>query len=102
MADDEIERLLREIDAANSATAARPSGEVAKPGREVATTDSGGGRLAFSVVAAVGMGAVAFGVGAFLWFVPVINPSAIDMGFGGAIAGFITGLVAGPPKWFSR
>ena len=30
-----------------------------------------------------------------------VNPSALDMGLGGAIAGFVTGLIAGPPKWFS-
>ena len=58
--------------------------------------------VAFSVIAGVGMGAATFGVGAFLWFVPFINPSALDMGLGGAIAGFVTGLIAGPPKWFSN
>jgi hypothetical protein len=108
MADDEIERLLREIDATNSS--AKPGGSVEKAtGGAVAKNDnlpaksgeSGGGRLAFAVVAAVGAGVVTFGVGAFLWLVPFINPSALDMGFGGAIAGFITALLAGPPRWFS-
>ena len=103
MADDEIERLLREIDAANSTAAGRPPAEVAKPaGKEVEAANSGSGRLAFSLVAAVAMGVGAFGVGAFLWFVPLINPSALDMGFGGAIAGFFTALIAGPPRWFSN
>ncbi len=102
MADDEIERLLREINATN-ATPAASSGSVEKSDRSPATReDGGGGRLAFSVVAGVGMGVATFGVGAFLWFVPFINPSALDMGLGGAIAGFVTGLIAGPPKWFSN
>jgi len=102
MADDEIERLLREIDATNASAAQPPAGDLEKKANTPATTDgSTGGRLAFAVVSGVGMGVVAFGAGAFLWFVPFINPSALDMGFGGAIAGFLTGLIAGPPRWFS-
>jgi hypothetical protein len=102
MADDEIERLLREIDATNAAAGAKPGSSVEKKTNTPANTDgSAGGRLAFSLVAGVSMGVVAFGAGAFLWLVPFINPSAIDMGFGGAIAGFVTALIAGPPRWFS-
>jgi hypothetical protein len=102
MADDDIERLLREIDAVNGTAKPAAGGSVEKKSGTPATTSgTGGGRLAFSIVAGVGMGAVAFGVGAFLWLVPFINPSALDMGFGGLIAGFLTGLIAGPPRWFS-
>ena len=102
MADDEIERLLREIDATKASAAGPSSGAVEKKSQSPATTEgSTGGRLAFAVASGVGMGVVAFGAGAFLWLVPFINPSALDMGFGGAIAGFLTGLIAGPPRWFS-
>jgi hypothetical protein len=96
MADDDIERLLREIDATSSP---RPSASPAKAaGAEVAKTDDGkpGGRVAFAVGAGVvtGLGAWLFGV-----FTPWTD--ALDMGFAAAVAAFLTGLVAGPPKWFS-
>jgi len=96
MAEDEIERLLREIDATSSP---RPAAQPApSSSREVATADSGsaGGRLAFAVGAAgvTGVGAWLFGV-----FTPWTD--ALDMGFAAAVAAFLTGLVAGPPKWFS-
>jgi hypothetical protein len=102
MAEDEIERLLREVEATNTGKPApSPSGTPAKRSPAEPAPASGGGRLAFAVLSGVGMGAVSFGVGAFLWLVPFINPSALDMGFGGAIAGFLTALLAGPPRWFS-
>lgn len=96
MAEDEIERLLREIDATSSAKpAAQPAPSTS---REVAKADEGsaGGRLAFAVGAAgvTGVGAWLFGV-----FTPWTD--ALDMGFAAAVAAFLTGLVAGPPKWFS-
>ena len=96
MAEDEIERLLREIDATSST---KPPATPAKPASsEVAKADSGtaGGRVAFAVGAAgvTGIGAWLFGV-----FTPWTD--ALDMGFAAAVAAFLTGLVAGPPKWFS-
>ena len=96
MAEDEIERLLREID---STSGAKPSSApVAKPAAEVARADDGkpGGRVAFAVGAAAvtGVGAWVFGV-----FTPWTD--ALDMGFAAAAAAFVTGLVAGPPRWFS-
>jgi hypothetical protein len=96
MAEDDIERLLREIDATSGAKpAATPA---AKPAAEVARTDDGkpGGRVAF----AVGAGAVT-GVGAWLFGVFTPWTDALDMGFAAAVAAFVTGLVAGPPRWFS-
>jgi hypothetical protein len=107
MADDEIERLLREIDATNAA--AKPQDAVAKQGspdnkgsldkkRNVPATseDHAGGRLAFSIIAAVGLGAAT-------WFIGLILPftSAVSAGIGGAIAAFLTAFIAGPPRWFS-
>jgi hypothetical protein len=96
MAEDEIERLLREIDATSGA---KPSSTpVVKPAAEVARADDGkpGGRVAFAVGAAAvtGVGAWVFGV-----FTPWTD--ALDMGFAAAVAAFLTGLVAGPPRWFS-
>jgi hypothetical protein len=96
MAEDEIERLLREIDATSGAKPS--SAPVAKPAAEVARADDGksGGRVAFAVGAAAvtGIGAWVFGV-----FTPWTD--ALDMGFAAAAAAFVTGLVAGPPRWFS-
>jgi hypothetical protein len=96
MAEDEIERLLREIDATSGAK--QPAAPAAKPTAEVARTDDGkpGGRVAFAVGAAAvtGVGAWVFGV-----FTPWTD--ALDMGFAAAVAAFVTGLVAGPPRWFS-
>jgi hypothetical protein len=96
MADDEIERLLREIDAANT-SASTPATPAKKPA-EVAPAEgsSGGGRVAF----AVGAAAVT-GVGAWLFGVFTPWTDALDMGFAAATAAFLTGLVAGPPRWFS-
>ena len=96
MAEDEIERLLREID--STSTGRPPSAPTPKASGDVARTDAGGagGRLAFAVGAAgvTGVGAWLFGV-----FTPWTD--ALDMGFAAAVAAFLTGLVAGPPKWFS-
>ena len=97
MAEDEIERLLREIDATSGAK--QPPAPAVKPAAEVArTADDGrpGGRVAFAVGAAAvtGVGAWVFGV-----FTPWTD--ALDMGFAAAAAAFLTGLVAGPPRWFS-
>ena len=99
MAEDEIERLLREIDATSSTKPpATPATPATPASREVAKADNGtaGGRVAFAVGAAgvTGIGAWLFGV-----FTPWTD--ALDMGFAAAVAAFLTGLVAGPPKWFS-
>jgi hypothetical protein len=93
MADDEIERLLREIDATGGAQppAKRPDAAPA-PAPQV---DSGGGRLVFAGSSAVVMGGATF-VGALL------TPFTDNfwMAAGAAVGAFVTGLVAGPPRWF--
>lgn len=93
MADDDIERLLREL---NASTTGVPRDVDARSSQVEASGGGAGGRLAFSVVAAgvTGVGAFVFGV-----FTPWTD--AMDMGFAAAVAGFLTGLVAGPPRWFS-
>lgn len=101
MADDDIERLLREVNATTSgstgAGASTPKKDVAPRSGEVETSSGGaGGRLAFSVVAAG-----VTGVGAFLFGVFTPWTDALDMGFAAAGAAFLTGLVAGAPRWFS-
>lgn len=112
MAEDDIERLLREIQATTSGEspasgsgdarggsipARRADGSPAERSRGVDTTGgSAGGRIAFGAVA----GGIT-GVGAFLFGVFTPFTDALDMGFAAAVAGFLTGIVAGPPRWFS-
>ncbi|MDO8309417.1 MAG: hypothetical protein Q7V58_13805 [Actinomycetota bacterium] len=100
MAEDEIERLLREVAGNTGQSGSAGSGEVAKsPDRSPAKAgegDKGGGRLAFAAISAAGFGAAA-------WFVGLMLPftSAVSAGIGGAVAAFLTAMVAGPPRWFS-
>ena len=99
MAEDEIERLLREINETTGRPPAQP-GQTPVPRKdaEVASSDdsSAGGRFAFAAIAGVVLGAGSFVFGVFTpW------TDAFDMGMAGAASAFLTGLVAGPPKWFS-
>ncbi len=93
MAEDEIERLLREINGANGQPAGQ-SGESAPARPDQA--GPGGGRVAFAGVAAIAMGG-----GAFIFGLVTPFTDALDMGLAGSVTAFITGLVAGPPRWFS-
>ncbi len=97
MADDEIERLLREVAGttgngnASSAGTGTSGSEVAK-----ASDRSVGGRLAFAGISAAAMGIRCWGAGLLLPFV-----GAVSAGFWAACGAFVTALVAGPPRWFS-
>lgn len=90
MADDDIEKLLREI---NSVT---PTGSPAERLPDHKESKSGGGRFPFAIASSVvvgGSGAV-FGL-LFPFF------TIVETGLTAASAAFITALIAGPPKWFS-
>ena len=89
MANDDVERLLREIQQANGG-AVQPA----------AQESPSGGRFAFAVLAALGSGVIGALGGLLLWFVPFIGP--ITTGAGAALGGFLTALIAGPPRWFGR
>lgn len=105
MADDEIEKLLKEINASSSPiTGSSASSEVAsqkahvekKSHKKKSETSSGSGRFPFAVASGVvvgGSGAV-FGL-LFPFF------TIIETGLTAAVAAFVTALIAGPPKWFS-
>jgi hypothetical protein len=96
MAEDEIERLLREINATTGSTPAQPP--ATKPSAEVAKPDerASGGRLAFAVIAGVGLGGLTF---VFSLLTPFTDNFWTAAGAAGGA--FVTGLVAGPPRWFS-
>lgn len=96
MADDDIERLLREVNAMNS-----PAGQPAKapqntPARATESSGGAGGRIVF----AVGSGAV---LGVAGWFGGLIMPfvGSFSAGVGAAFGAFVAALIAGPPRWFS-
>lgn len=96
MADDDIERLLREVSATTSGTGT-PASPAKRSGSEVEKqSGTAGGRVAFAAVA----GGVT-GVGAFLFGIFTPWTDALDMGVAAAAAAFVTGLVSGPPRWFS-
>ena len=93
MADDDIEKLLREINSTpdtsvNQSARAKEVAPIAK--------QSPGGRLAFAVVAAVSIGFVGTFMGLLMPFIGMWST-----GIGAAAGAFITGIVAGPPRWFS-
>ena len=100
MADDQdIERLLAEIDAMDN------PGKQAKPtpkatGSEVAKTDDAGGRGrgAWALGAGVGAGVAGGITGSLLWFVPFVDPAST--GIGAALGGALVGGLSGAPKWF--
>lgn len=97
MAEDEIEKLLREINGTNqpSASSAVAKGSEKSPARRD-EPQAGGGRFAFAAIAGVTLGMAA-------WFVGLILPftSAVSAGIGGAFAAFVAAVIAGPPRWFS-
>lgn len=99
MADDDIERLLREVGAANAGGSSTP--ERSSPSKSPAKKDDSsgggaGGRLAF----AVGSGIVIGGAG---WFAGLLMPfvGSFSSGVGAAFGAFLTAIIAGPPRWFS-
>jgi len=98
MADDDIERLLREINTTNAGGSAQPPATRETKGSSPASTSGGraGGRVAF----AVGSGVV---LGAAGWFGGLLMPfvGSFSAGVGAAFGAFAAALIAGPPRWFS-
>jgi anti-sigma factor RsiW len=95
-AEDEIEKLLREIssqDLPKSAPVQRK--ESTTPDQQSESTS--GGRISFAIAGAAVMGAGGAASGLIL---PGI--SMISTGIGAAFGAFLIALVSGPPRWFSR
>jgi hypothetical protein len=106
---DDIDKLLREIDAMNRAPGAgalepragatpapRPEG---KPAR-AQSSGSLGGRLAWTGVSAVGAGVAGGVLGTILTILPSV--STLSTAVGAALGGALVGLVGGPPRWFDQ
>ena len=106
MADDDIERLLREVNAMNNPNSPASGGRSVEPAKskDVAKKDDSsgsgaGGRLAFAVGSALVVGGLGAAFGAVLFVLPFVGP--ITTGIGAALGAFVTALIAGPPRWFS-
>jgi hypothetical protein len=105
---DDLDRLLRELDAMNApadrgaASGAKPParrGEsgVAKPaGKRRKGTASG--RVAWTGASAIGTGVAGGVLGTFLTFLPAM--STMSTAVGAALGGAIAAFVSGPPRWF--
>ncbi len=100
--DDDIERLLREVEALESgARKAQPPAK-AQP-KEVAQQDDeagGGGRTGWALIAAAGGGAAGFIIGTLLGFLPLID--GLSTGVGAAVGAFLAALIGGPPGWYRK
>lgn len=114
---DDIDKLLRELDAMEGSGAAAtpaanrsqvaPTSSSAPASRQAGETKgkAKGGRVAFALVAAVVCGLVGAGagmvLGPVLGWLPFLDFGFWSTGLGAALGGFLTGVVAGPPRWFS-
>jgi len=104
MAEDDIERLLREVaESTGSGSSTGPSSGSKDVARQAETSSTASAlRLARSHVGfAVVAGAV---IGFAGWVVGLVLPflGAGSMGTGAAFGAFITVLVTGAPRWISR
>jgi hypothetical protein len=97
---DEIDRLLREVDASLTGAASAPSsrGQVApRTSSEVSTSEAastGVGPLPKAVIAAAVCGGVVFTATFFLQWLPLID-NPVSSGLGAALGAFFTALVFG-------
>ncbi len=97
---DDIDKLLREIDAMNARSgqgAALPAPAQNKAIEQAPSPSGGSGRVAWTGASAVGgllVGAVA---GLLL-----PGMGTIEGGLAAMIGAVVTGFVSGPPTWFSR
>jgi F0F1-type ATP synthase assembly protein I len=116
---DDIDKLLRELDAFESTGAKQANvpakkaesapATSAKAGKDAAKAEGKGkdrgGRMAFAVVAAIVAGVLGAGVGMvlgpILGWLPLLDFGFWSTGLGAAFGGFLTALIAGPPRWFS-
>jgi hypothetical protein len=100
---DDIDKLLREIDAMNVGSSqgpALPAPAQNKAIEPAAKSPTGSGRVAWTGASAIG-GLLAGGVvGTVLTFLPYVSTASTAVGaaLGAALAGFISG----PPAWFDK
>ena len=98
--DEELAKLMREIDAMNQSGPAQPPAPVpaAAPSAEVARTDEGRSpRAKWAGIAAIGGGVGGFLVGSVLWFLPYMSGPSTALG--AALGAGAAAYLGGPPKW---
>ena len=100
--DDDIEALLREIDAMNSGSTASAGKEAvpAKKRKEAAESpdeSKRSARVTWMLISAAGSGVIGAVLGTLLWLIPGVSPLAT--GLGAALGGALTALIGGAPKW---
>lgn len=90
--DDEIERLLREVDAMNSGKKAQPPARTDQSG--AAPADDGLSPVGTGLVAGVVSGVVVGGATLLFWLVPFVpGPNPVSVGAGAFVGAFLTGTV---------
>lgn len=97
---DDIERLLREIDAMNAgsgSSAALPAGPQKKAIEPASQGSRGSGRVPWAGASAVG-GLMVGGLAGL--FLPGMG--MVQGGLAAALGAVVTGFVSGPPDWFRR
>jgi hypothetical protein len=100
MADDDIEKLLREIDAMNKAQLPATGSPAPVQKSSAPAPERSGSRGAWAGASAVGGLAVGGLFGTVLTFLPYV--STLSTAIGAAVGGAAVGFVSRPPDWFSR
>ncbi len=101
MDDEELAKLMREIDQMGApSTGAQPPAPAAAPSEVVPAEEGPSGRGRWVAVATVASGVGGFVVGAVLGFVPWVDP--LSTGLGAALGGAIASAIGRPPRWLSR
>ena len=94
---DDIEKLLREVDA-NLTGTGRTSGPVVPAGSKSVSknseSSSGSGRLTKALVAAAICGGLVFTATFFLQWLPLVD-NPVSSGLGAAVGAFLTALILG-------
>ena len=101
--DDDIERLLREVEALESGgSKAQPPvpAQGREPAKQEAPSESGGGRVGWSLIAAAGGGAAGFIIGTLLGFLPLVD--GLSTALGAALGAALAALISGPPGWYGK
>lgn len=99
-ADDDIERLLREVESLEHGQRAQPPANA--PRKDVAQTpqeDTGGmSRATWAALAALGGGAAGFVIGSLLFFLPGVD--GFSTALGAALGAALVAFASGPPQRF--
>lgn len=101
---DDIEKLLREIDAMNAGSAQAKPLPAPAQGKAVEAAPGakaqGGGRAAWAGTSAIGGLFVGGFVGTVLTFLPYVSTASTALG--AALGAAAAGAISGPPGWFRR